>query len=249
MKALTLILFIFLLSISSQAKVIRIGGLIHIPPYFHKLDDTGIELDILKASFSKIGYDEVLTVFASNKRAIQLLMNDNIDTLVSNAKDISLSNNKKVFSSVEILDFVDCAITLKSSNLEIKKTADLKDKAIWAFSGAREALGNEFFNITKNNKLYKESINQLTQPRALMKNRIDIAVSDINIFSHQAKLEGYNKSDFIFTSISPKTPRSLRFKNKKLRDLFNRGLKLIRKDGTYRKILKKYNDHYRASCG
>ncbi|WP_417336534.1 substrate-binding periplasmic protein [Halobacteriovorax marinus] len=248
MRAQIAFIFLILLSSNLMAKTIRIGGLKHIPPYFNKIDDTGIELDILKAAFSKIGYDYTLTVFSNDKRATQLLRDDHIDAIVSNTPDTVFSNEKTLYTSDNIIDFVDCAITLSSADFQITNFKDLASKSVWAFTGASKALGKEFYKMSQNNPLYNESGDQLTQPRALMKKRIDVAISDINIFLLRAKQDNYKFSDFKVFTIAPLTPRSLRFKSKQLRDDFNKGLKVIQKNGTYQEILNKYKNLYRPSC-
>lgn len=79
--------------------------------------------------------------------------------------------------------------------------------------------------------------------------RIDAAISDKNIFLDQlSKFVGKNKENhFSFKSILPLTPRGIKFHNKKLRDQFNKGLKIIKKNGTHSKILKKYAQYLSPS--
>ncbi|PIK16035.1 transporter substrate-binding domain-containing protein [Halobacteriovorax sp. JY17] len=248
MKVL-LILLTFSFSTYAFSKSIRIGGLIHIPPYFNKTKNTGIELELLSAAFKQAGYDNTLTIFSSSKRAIQLLNHEEVDAIVSNKRDSFYGEVENIYTSHNILNFIDCAITLKTSPLSSQKVSSLKGKAIWAFPGASTSLGDQFKEVIKGNNQYTEFIDQLNQPKALIKKRIDVAISDRNIFVTQAIKDGYSPSDFLFTNVvGSTTPRSLRFKDKSLRDKFDKALKEIRKNGDYKKVLMKYKELYRPTC-
>ena len=95
---------------------------------------------------------------------------------------------------------------------------------------------------------YNEAIDQLLQPRALAKRRMDFVVSDRNIFYSQAIKEGIDLKKFKLHDLNSRTPRVLRFHNEKLRDIFNTGLAEIRRNGKYNRVLVKYKDLYRSSC-
>jgi len=105
--------------------------------------------------------------------------------------------------------------------------------------------------MTLVNKKYTENFAQENQVKVLINKRIDVAISDKNIFLSSLSSHGILKDGekiFNFHSIGKPTKRTIRFLDKKLRDSFNKGLKIIRKNGSYKKILKKYSLLYSDKC-
>ena len=249
LKILLILAFLHSSIVWSQSEPIRIGGLIHLPPYYDERTETGIVIELIKEIFNEVNLKSTINISASNKRGIKLLLNNSIDTLIGNKNDDYYNSFKGIYLSDTYLHFVDCAISLKTSKLsDSKDLSYLKRKSIWAFKGARHALGKTYLNAIKDNPQYTEQVDQLIQYKALMKKRVDVVISDRNIFSTQVYKQAVPISKFSFFSVSETTPRALRFIDKKLRDKFNLGLKKIKKNGVYSKVLLKYNHLYKPNC-
>lgn len=230
------------------ARTIRVGTTISMPPYLYEESFTGIEVELIKEAFLSQIDVEFKHVDSSYKRAVKLLENQDIEVIVSNKNNKFYQSFKSHHISNIFLHYIDCIITLKEKGLKVNSVKDLSEKRVWAFKSAKRTLGDEYARAVEKSIQYTESSDQLLQAEALIKNRIDVAISDRNIFLSQAIKEGIYKDKFSFFKLTSKTPRVLRFKDKKLRDIFNKGLKEIKRNGKYQKILRKYKELYSSTC-
>ena len=111
--------------------------------------------------------------------------------------------------------------------------------------------------MSKQNRNYAETSRQFSQVWMLFLNRVDTIVLDKNIFHYylqkskelqksndplaaNVRHADFSKKVTIHQIFSPLNYRLL-FKSKKIRDLFNKGIKKIIDDGTYRKIFSRYH--------
>jgi len=221
------------------------------PPYLHEAEEKGIELEIIEAAF--LSQNVKLAPFYNihYKRASKLLSKKRIDAIVSNMSNrYYYKNSPEIFESSRTLDYMDCAISLKSRNITHEKMSDYSNKTIWAFKSAKEVLGKKFKKAVAKNKHYTENYDQKNMIHMLIRKRVDIVISDRNIFSKTMRDVLGNDSEalFKFKRIIPKTPRNLKFNNKVLNEIFNDGLKKIKSNGTYNKIIDKYKKKYKSEC-
>jgi polar amino acid transport system substrate-binding protein len=95
----------------------------------------------------------------------------------------------------------------------------------------------------KKKENYKEKSNQLSQVKLLYLGRVDLILSDINIFKYYKKILNIDTSKNVrYHCIFPKTEYKVLFRDDKLRDLFNIRLKDLQKSGVYNQILDRYID-------
>lgn len=245
MKIATTTFIVFLFS-SIVAKEVRVASTTSLPPYLNTDRQTGIEIEIIKAAFKSQEYDKVELIDVNFKRGQFLLNEGKVDGVISN--DANTFYSKDLFKSDRTLNYVDCAIHLMTN--QFNSILELKDQKVWGFKSASKVLGDEFAKMVSLNKRYTENHDQKMQPLAVLNKRVDVVVSDKSIFVQQMKekglLERINELDF--TSINSHTKRVIRFKNKKLRDIFNKGLERIKRNGVYKDILKKYSKRYFEKC-
>lgn len=247
------VLFFILLSlnISSYSQEVSIAFTKSMAPYLVSPKKSGIEYEIVAEALKSQGFTLATYKNLHYKRAIKLLAKKQVDIVVSN-RDNNLYFQKKVkiYSSDVTLNYVDCAISLKKRNLSYDKMVDYSDKTVWAFKSAKEVLGSEFKKAVSLNKNYTESYDQNLMVNMLAKERVDIVISDKNIFLNLLeKALGPGKIDlFTYKKIIPITPRNIKTHDAKLKETFNKGLKLIKENGVYEKILKKYKNQYDSKC-
>lgn len=251
MKPLVLSL-LFLLSQEIFSKKITLASTKSMPPYLYLETKTGIEYEIVIEALKAVNLINVVHMDIFFKRAIVLLKAKKIDIITSNYSNKSYESfGSPVFSSNTTLNYIDCAISLKSNNFKLEKIKSFNYKKIWAFKSASRTLGKKFHQMTLLNKLYSENFKQEDQASALLSKRIDIAISDKNIFLSSLKALGIPKDKrqlFNFHSIGKPTKRVVRFYDKELRDQFNRGLEIIKENGVYKRIRDKYSALYFEDC-
>jgi polar amino acid transport system substrate-binding protein len=214
-------------------------------------DKSGIEYEIVKQSFLAAGYDNLQHIDVHFKRGIMLIHKKSIDAITTNLSNKEYDSvETPIYASEPIINYIDCAISLKSNNYDLNSIKNFYGKKIWAFKSASLSLGEEFHKMSISNKGYTEGFAQENQAKVLINKRIDIAISDKNIFLSSLTKEGIKNGikKFNFHSVGEPTKRAVRFYKRELRDDFNKGLNIIKKDGTYKKLLIKYKDLYSQQC-
>ncbi|OUR59644.1 hypothetical protein A9Q74_17060 [Colwellia sp. 39_35_sub15_T18] len=236
-------LFLLCLSISafSQAtNVIELTAGLSKPPFVIENDaqNPGIQLDLIKAIFAEenqaVGFLHV--PLARSFTSIDRWHSDGTITLPSDYQ------HENVFVSEPYISYQNIIVTLKEDNLSINTFADLKGKKIIAFQAAQKFLGAEFAHAVKEAIDYQEVADQMRQIQMLFAKRTQVLVLDISIFKHFLHKnvgKEYMKPYKIHQLFMPRV-YAAGFKNKQRRDQFNRGLKKIKANGIYQKILDKY---------
>lgn len=250
MKNILLALF-FVFPTALVAKTVTIAFTQSLPPYLSKDNKSGIERDIIVAALEASGVKIGKIYNVNYKRAAILMRKKEVDGIVANQGNQSYSSNGfPVYESASTISYVDCAVTKRSRKMALKSLTDYSGRIIWAFKSAKEVFGSEFKKMAETNKGYTEAADQENQSEMLIMERIDIAISDRNIFTHKVLHgpKGFGIDKFDFHHFTESTPRNLKFRSDSVRQLFNRGVKAIRKNGKYHKILKKYQKFYKPTC-
>ena len=233
-----------------EAKPASIAFTFSMPPYLNNDMKTGIERDIIveALSASDIELGEIHNVHY--KRAMKMLEQGLIDGIVSNMGNHAYDKlARPSYPSNKTIDYVDCAITFAQQKIKLTSVKDYADKSIWAFKTAKTTLGIEFETMANKNPHYTEDTDQTKQAGMLALGRIDVAISDRNIFASKVKRdEQYQVKDFEFQTIGSPTPRTVRFTNVALLERFNAVLSKIKENGSYAKILARYKDLYASTC-
>lgn len=231
-------------------KLIRIAFTFSMPPYLSTNLDSGIELDVIKSALHATGPVLIHVQNIHYLRAIKLAESGQIDLIASNkSNNLYEQELPDVATSDTTIHYVDCAISLRSRNLTLDTIDDYSDKRIWAFKTASLSLGSAFQDMALSNPEYTEDFDQIRQLDMLRLGRIDIAISDRNIFTQKLlKKEGADETMFTFSPIGQPTPRVVRATNINLINQVNRGLSIIRENGDYGEVLEQYRDAYVGHC-
>jgi polar amino acid transport system substrate-binding protein len=127
-----------------------------------------------------------------------------------------------------------------SLQLQSLVLVDLESGSIIAFQNAKKYLGKEYKDIVSKNPNYKEKANQAQQVQMLFSKRTNIVVSDVNIFNYFAKKDNFDLNLLQYNDIFTKVIHTVAFTDEDIRNDFNYGLSVIKKNGTYDKIIKSY---------
>ena len=226
---------------------LNIGVSFAIPPWVITETNSGIELDILKETFALVGY-KVNPSYLSFALAYSLFESGKLDGVI-NAKETALKNG---FFSDPVVTFQNVAISLEDRNFpEDINIAFLEDKSIVAFQKASILLGEDFKNMVDKNSMYQEVSKQSLQINLLMIRNIDFIIMDKSIFGYywqeaqsnpnliraKSKLDQPVKFHYLFEP----THYRFAFKSEKIRDDFNAGLILLKENGMYDEIHKRYS--------
>lgn len=232
---------------SAQAKDINILFSFAIPPYVIKnegaAEATGFEYEIVKAALAAKGHT-VKPVFVAMGAIPKMLKEHQADGAQRGSPDLKEADGY-FYSDEPAVTYQDVAITLKKNNLAINGTADLKAKSINTFQGASHFLGPDFAAVVKGNSSYAETSDEKRRVMQLYAGGVQVYVGDINVFKfYKAGASGVDTSqEVVFHKIFGKSTQQFNhpvFRDKQIRDDFNAGLKQIKGNGQYKKIIKSY---------
>ena len=201
-------------------------------PYVSAQTRSGIEYDIVTQALKNAGYTAQLN-YLPNKRAQLELQEGRLDAAIS---------NHGMYLSEPYIAYQNMAITLCSRQAVVASVADLAHYQTAAFHNARQYLGADFAQIAKDRQRYRELSPQQLLNRMLLAQRVDVVISDINIFKHEQSLADPQAKQALcpFTIFLPTLYR-LQFRDSKVRDRFNLALKGLREQGLYEQLAKKYD--------
>jgi len=201
--------------------------------------DSGFEVDIVREAFALEDYKVqfIHQPLERTKISFKQKLVDGVLTIKKHYPQVHGS-----FISDEYITYHNFAVSLTSQNLKIDSIADLKDKKIIGFQQAKFAFGKEFELMAEKNPGYKEIADQKHQIGMFLLKRTDVIVLDRRIFKYlQARLKKIpTKQNVTFHKLFDPSVFRIAFRKKKIRDVFNRGLKELRSSGRYEKIIQTY---------
>jgi len=208
------------------------------PPYVNAETRSGLVLDIFSSALAAEGYTTKF-IYAPNRRVVEELEAKRVDGAFNAA------GAKNVYFSDSIITYQNTAVSLTSSGYTIRSEADLADKRILAFQNATFLLTPEFSAMAKKNPRYIEVDNQEFQVPMLLLGRTDVIVMERGIFyfylnSEKTKKRANANLPYVVHNIFPPSQRFAAFHDVRLRDEFNAGLKTIRTNGEYKKLIARY---------
>lgn len=240
-------LFFLLISVAGQhtwadetrpVQTVRIA-MGNFEPYFIEKTQSGIFTELIEAVFSKMPQKRPQFLFGySNRRAWHEFEQKKIDAVSNLIDSVKLTACR----SDKFFRFRDVVISKASSEFSIRRVADLADKRIVTFQGAKGFLGEEFSKMVKPEN-YQEIAEQNWQAKVLFSGKADLSIGDMFTFLHSIKK--MNKisaktSDFVFHDLFPPIYSRMGFHDKALCLSFNQAVKLIKKSGEYEHIYDKY---------
>ncbi|RZI44040.1 transporter substrate-binding domain-containing protein [Herbaspirillum sp. HC18] len=211
------------------------------PPYIMGPGKTGIEYDIADKALEAGGY-HMVAQHLPPARALALLRAGKLDGMLTVDEGIGGTS----YFSDTYMYYQNVATTLTSRNIRLRNINDLEAYSVAAFQNASLILGPEFNALAARHLDYKEHPQQITQNRLLYAGRVDVVIGDKLIFrylSRQVESGIDSNTPVSFQAIFPPSARKAVFRDAALRDAFNRGLKIIRQNGEYAAIMKKYQDY------
>jgi polar amino acid transport system substrate-binding protein len=217
---------------------VHIGMGLPKPPYVMESGNAGLDVEIVRQSLAAGGY-KLVGHMLPQTRALAMLRAGQLDGLMSITEGIGgqdyFTDNYIVYQNV--------ATTLSRRRLNIQQIEDLANYSVAAFQNASMVLGDRFSMVVSAHSDYREVPAQVTQNKLLFMGRVDVVVGDrliFRYFSERLEPQIDASQPVTFHRIFPESPRKAVFREARVRDAFNAGLKAIRANGTYDAILRQY---------
>ncbi|MFV0421993.1 substrate-binding periplasmic protein [Oleidesulfovibrio sp.] len=218
-------------------RTIVLGANHSTPPYVIAETQKGLEIEIIKAAMNSQGYDVTL-VFASQYRMASLLKSGKLDavtpvTTSSMPEDTYISDSHITYRNI--------AVSLTSHNHTIHTISDLNQHVILAFQNAKALLGDEYRNAVGSSPRYLETPDQQKQVHSFFVQQDSVIVLEERIFQHyMQQLPPDKLTAYTVHKPFPLTHYHVAFRDPELREIFNMGLKAIKKSGEYARITGNY---------
>ncbi|MYM86560.1 transporter substrate-binding domain-containing protein [Rugamonas sp. FT82W] len=208
------------------------------PPYIMESGTAGLDYDIARQAMAAGGYKMVGRSLPQT-RALAMLRAGQLDGMLSTTEGIGGHD----FFTDPYIVYQNVATTLTSRRLILRQIEDLSGYSVVAFQNASMVLGERYSLTVSGHPDYREVPSQITQNKLLFTGRVDVVVGDRLIFRYFS-----NKLDpqidatkaVTFHRIFPDSPRKAVFRDARMRDAFNAGLKIIRANGAYDAIVSQY---------
>jgi polar amino acid transport system substrate-binding protein len=240
-RALMVLLVIFCVSFPvAHARTVVLTTLSWEPYYGPELPDQGFVTELSRAAFSRMGYDLEIR-FLPWARALKMAESGGSDGVLggyySEERAQSLAFSEPLYS-VEVV-----FAKLKHRDIPYRSLEDLKPYSIGYTRGGvvnREFDAATFLRI-------EESVDQKNTLQRLLAGRIDLMMDARPVILHLLNGPFSGNADAVELLSPPVSMHPLynAFSKKKsdyreLTAAFNEGLRLIKEDGTYRRILEKH---------
>lgn len=231
-----IVLLVAILSANSWAERL-IMGTSDGPPYMIQATETGLDIDIPREVLKRIGYEMDLQFypFARAMRELQL-------GKIHLTAPFFVNPPNGIFVSDPHIMYRPTIIT-RTSIAPLDGFDALKNLSIATFQGAKGYFGKAFVTAADASPSYIEHHDMGKLVSLLVQGRTDAVLLDYWIFNYYLSQSGYPemRQQLRFHDFIPRVPAAVAFNDKQLRDRFNQGLKAIRQDGTYDKIVKRYS--------
>lgn len=231
---------------ASRLRTLKVAFGYDKPPFvFGKTGAKGFEPDLFRAIMQPYGF-RVQPVQMSKYYLEHILETPNDFNATSS---ISRQPDRDgIYYSKNFVFYENYVITPHDKHIVVRNIDDLTKINFVAWNGAWHDLGEKFQRyFNPDNGLFKKSYHdnpsQKEDVQKFFAGKYDAIIIDKNIFRwYKTYFDNHTRYDY--HAIFPgKKGYSSAFRSRKLRDLFDRGLKRILKDGTYERIVRYNRTH------
>lgn len=207
------------------------------PPHMIKESNAGIDIDIVKAVFAKMGVDTNLQ-YAPLARAKLMVEQGKADATVPT---FFQQDTQSFFVSDPVINYKPTVFTLSNKKVSFASLSEIKGLKIATFQGAQGYFGDAFIRMSAQND-YREMYDMSVFPKLLLSNRVDAIVLDYYIFHYFAALHVPDYEPRLVQEhyVIPEVPAAVGFHQRALRDAFNSQLTAMKKNNEIQQIINRY---------
>ncbi|MBV6321793.1 substrate-binding periplasmic protein [Duganella violaceipulchra] len=226
----------------AAADTVRMAFGEKIPPFCFPETDSGIEVEILREALAYRGHVMKPHYYPFARIPVAFKAGDVDAAMTDLGEDMEKWG---AYYGDPAVFYDNVFISLKERHLDIKTPEDLRGLTVISFAGAAKRYP-EWLDEVKKAGHYFEQNDQALQVLTLDRGRYDIVLSDRNIFKYFTLQLKLNKTfhpkavvEQSFVKFNPMDYRAV-FRDKKVRDDFNAGLKHLKDSGRFNAIYQKY---------
>lgn len=221
-----------------HAQDVRVAFGKSVPPYIIQESNSGIEMEIIRESLAYRGH-KVIPVYVPFSQINTAFVDNQVDAVATVNDKIGMDG---YFSDI-VITYKNYAITLANRQIKIDSILDLGNKRVSAFQLATRYLGTEYAETVLANPRYRERQDQKRHVQLLYDGKLDAIIIDSAIFQYYSrqlsKIVNINQP-VAYHKIFSWNDYHMIFRDPKLRNDFNAGLRLLRQSNRYSTIYKHY---------
>lgn len=213
-----------------------------IPPFCFPETNSGIELDVMREALAFRGHT-LKPVYYPLARVPLSFRDGKVDAAMTDGGNDLRAHGGFYGDTAVVYDNV--FITLAERNLRIRTPEDLAGLTVISFQGAEKRYPKWLDAVVFSGRFFPQN-NQTLQVKTLELGRYDVVLSDRTIFKYFSRLEAQEQghpmkpvTEHEFTTVNPMDYRPV-FRDPKIRDDFNAGLKHIKANGRFKAIYDRY---------
>jgi len=215
-----------------------------LPPWVFADTDSGILLDITRASVEPAGY-QVVPVYYPYARRVTAYIKHQVDVVTDITPSMVAKEGLEGYLSLLFYRYENFAISLSERNYQFDKIMDLTTLNVLSWQGAANTLGGEYVEMVRANPNYAETYNQENQIKMLYLKRVDVIQMDLQIFKYyqglvsQKAIINTQQSVDMFPLFGQNHCGFL-FRSKAARDAFNQHFEALKDSPLHAQIYSKY---------
>lgn len=242
MRHMLMVCWGLFLAWNAMATEVRMAFGDRIPPFCFPESNSGIELEVIGEALAYRGH-VLKPVYFPLARVPIAFKTGLVDAAMTDAGEDMHAAGAYYGDSAVVYDNV--LITLAARNLKIHTPSDLNGMTVIAFQGAAKRYPQWLGPVQAEGRLIEQN-DQSIQVRTLDMGRYDVVLSDRTIFRYFSLKQQQESGqipqpveEHAFTVLKPADYRPL-FRDPKVRDDFNAGLRQLKATGRFRQIYEKY---------
>jgi polar amino acid transport system substrate-binding protein len=235
------------LGLSSNAyaqKTIKVAFGNALAPWVFPQDNNGIIVDIISEALKPLGYT-IEYIYVPYARRINSYKSGMVDVASDmNIKTVRFEKLEGHLSD-EAYVYQNYAFALAKNKFNFQHLDELVNLNLVSWQGAIAHLGNEYAVMAAKNPYYQEIHDQEAQIKMLFAERAEVIQLDLQIFKYYRG--NVSKNTMIDTEKSVqrfplfgRSPNVFLFKDKTIRDEFNKRLAIMKVNGEYKTIFNRY---------
>jgi polar amino acid transport system substrate-binding protein len=240
-KTPALFVFLAVFSLSVHAENVRISFGETLKPWVMNDGKGGILIDMLNACLKPSGHTISVRLFPYTRRLIEY-NNQNVDAVTDINETIIANNRLQGHYTGDLYAYKNYFYSLSENNFQLDTIADIGQRSLVSWQGAKFTLGREYQEMALNNSSYVEIDSQEAQVRLLAEGRTDFIQMDDEIFNYyRQSLIDAGKVEKNFSvdrfSLLGASANGIMFRSKSVRDDCVRNLNKLDSDDPLHKIL------------
>lgn len=214
-------------------------GIEHAPPYVLSKQNSGFEVEIIRAALRAVGY-RLRVEYMPTGRGVRLLINKRVDIV----SPIYHEDRERFYLSQTHIYHRPSLFSLATNDIEISAVEDVSSGSVAAYQGALTGFGAKFQHIARQCPLFVELTDSGRIVDMLYRDRVDLAILDLHTFQYFLKANELDDTILRVHDLIEPIAAGAAFHDNLMKRKFEKGVRIILGNGEYERIASNYLDKH-----